>query len=329
MLFVLLLLMSFIAVNTQSDNKCDNDPDHNDLYKLYIDISYKWINDTATIKYQIISEDIQSLIKTQIHYGYEITDKSRNKNDLYRIENEIDVLHMHYNLTFCTVHVRTGMATIFEQYVNKGSFALDIEERINNNTYLNRVIMVESVECAIKDVLETSLKVGIILGSVAGVLFLIGIIWKCKTDRQRKCKTITTSQKLQSDEKWIEEGVEKSCTNPFINGKYKCDFEQKNKTYEMKEFNLQFMDNAVIGKGKDCHGYYNINGIYSDKTNRMILNKIYTKRGDYGGNCGEILLQARLQLEVDDSFIFKGQFYINGVSKGEWTVERCTNCTTS
>eukprot|EP01084_Bolivina_argentea_P184636 318446_1 len=325
MLFRLMIFMLFMVAN--SDNQCVNGTDSYDSENVYIDITYKWVNDTSTIQYDTISKDIQLLITQTTHT---ITDKSSNKDTLYRIENEVDILNIDYKIKICSSN--TDMSQNFKSYVNNGSLALDIKQSINKNAYLNHTIMVESVTVKIKskDKPWKGWIVPIGLSPVMCLFFLCCILTIYDEQKKKKRKERMKKRKLGSDEKWIEEGDEKSCDNPFIDGVYKGHFTQYNdssfinKKYKMKEINLRFLRGSVYGNGTDCIGEYSISGIYSDKSKRVALKKKYTVRTIKAvrRSRGTFDHQIRLELVDHTSLSLNGKYYVKSVETGKWSMKK-------
>ena len=103
--------------------------------------------------------------------------------------------------------------------------------------------------------------------------------------------------------------VKKTDCDPFVDGQYSGYYKQYGKNYPMKNFRLQFEDNIVTGNGSDKVGDYNLKGVYSIKTQRMILDKTYIAgTGDRDQNLGHtVKIRLEYNLQKDE---FKGDWHV-------------------
>ena len=113
-------------------------------------------------------------------------------------------------------------------------------------------------------------------------------------------EVICSSELFINDLKYIKYHDHES-NNPFIDGAYCGYYKDSRKYYDMNEFLITFMDGIVTGYGNDTIGDYDIKGIYSDKTQRMVFDQIYINSpGDS--------LMMRLEYHQDKQQ-FKGKWH--------------------
>ena len=110
----------------------------------------------------------------------------------------------------------------------------------------------------------------------------------------------------------------------FIDGAYYGHYKQYGRKYTMRSFELQFNNNIVCGCGVDSVGSYLIKGIYSEKTQRMSLNKTYIEgTGNPEENLGHTV---RVRLEYDtESNQFIGKWCVKTLrynGNGVWIISK-------
>ena len=90
---------------------------------------------------------------------------------------------------------------------------------------------------------------------------------------------ICSPELFVNDSKYIKHHNDEG-NNPFADGTYSGYYKDSNKDYDINEFLMTFKDDIVTGYGSDIIGDYNIEGIYSDKTQRMAFDQIYINSPD-------------------------------------------------
>ena len=110
---------------------------------------------------------------------------------------------------------------------------------------------------------------------------------------------------------------------PFVNGPFVGSYQQYNRSHPMKTFNLRFDGlRTVTGSGSDTVGDYEINGVYSNNTSRMQLNKTYIRgTGDPSENLGHTV-KIRLEWNAQKNE-FNGPWYVKTYKyegTGSWII---------
>ena len=99
--------------------------------------------------------------------------------------------------------------------------------------------------------------------------------------------------------------------NPFITGLYSGCYDQGQDEHNMKAFRLRFDQETetVQGNGTDNVGNYTIDGIYSNRTKRIALNKTYIRgTGNAEQNLGHTV-KVLLEFDIKRNE-FQGDYHV-------------------
>ena len=178
---------------------------------------------------------------------------------------------------------------------------------------------------------------GLMFGVFVTVILYLGIKHRWFSKMYAHIQTVKRRKSFNEDpDQYVNDPTATAISgNPFIDGAYSGYYKQYGAKYDMEPFKLIFDNEKVKGYGEDRVGTYNIDGIYSEKTKRMALNKTYIPyTGDLRQNFGHTV-QIRLQLQEEKcenvSRSFQGEYYVKTIKyegSGEWSIHKDDNVST-
>ena len=165
---------------------------------------------------------------------------------------------------------------------------------------------------------------------ICAILVVVGAKYNQNLETQQQQSENRHVQRFYgSAENYVGPAIQydESRDSPFIDGLYSGYYKQYNRNYSMRSFEMEFNDGVASGQGSDSVGDHRINGIYSDETRRMALDKTYIEgTGNLSENYGHTV-KIRLQYQ-NESNRFEGRWYVKTYKyegSGSWVMSKCGN----